>query len=642
MNMKIARGFLAVLLPGATAPLPVSAFVQPPPSHTKTKAFVQLPAASSSSRLLSATAAASAATITEENDDASPSIEGMPRLSPATALPNKIYRWRDYSVRYQVAGPPDADHTLLLIHGLFVNADHWRRQLTGLQDGGKTVRVYALDLLGSGWSDKPARDDPAARAANGENGRFVDGPEEKSPSGGRSSLQKIPSPSVLENVSLGTAAGGHRLAYELDLRHPLSSPYNFYTWGEQIADFTRDVINADAAEAKRDAAIGGDVLVDNANTQQIEKKVTLVANSIGTMSALQSILDEPALFNGCLVINPNFRELHSAEVPFAKLTMPLVRQIQSLLRNKGHGLFRALATPKTVTEILKEPYAVTDAIDDELVSVLLEPLLTKGADDVVFDTLSYSSGPLPEQQLSSPGFPRDVPVWVVYGKDDPWTPPKRVEGLRKVCLRPNGEQYGDSPVERVVGLDGVGHCPHDEDAERVNALVFDFLDRLDKGMSPEEEERFKVEEIERDRAAKAAAEEEDANILRERMRVSAEARIQAALALEEAEEEARLDAIEKAAAARAREESEIRARMKSEFQAQTVNEADAEASRLQAESEFSKEVAREEMSAVPSAGSDDAGYSEMTVVQLKDELRAKGLKVSGKKAELIERLESSQ
>merc|ERR1712086_959128 len=156
--------------------------------------------------------------------------------------------------------------------------------------------------------------------------------------------------------------------------------------------------------------------------------------------------------------------------------------------------------------------------------------------------------------------------------------------------------------------------------------------------SPEEEERFKVEEIERDRAAKAAAEEEDANILRERMRVSAEARIQAALALEEAEEEARLDAIEKAAAARAREESEIRARMKSEFQAQTVNEADAEASRLQAESEFSKEVAREEMSAVPSAGSDDAGYSEMTVVQLKDELRAKGLKVSGKKAELIERL----
>ncbi|KAL9187944.1 hypothetical protein ACHAXT_006322 [Thalassiosira profunda] len=37
----------------------------------------------------------------------------------------------------------------------------------------------------------------------------------------------------------------------------------------------------------------------------------------------------------------------------------------------------------------------------------------------------------------------------------------------------------------------------------------------------------------------------------------------------------------------------------------------------------------------------DVDYSKMTVAQLKDELRSKGLKVGGKKAELIERLESS-
>jgi len=184
----------------------------------------------------------------------------------------------------------------------------------------------------------------------------------------------------------------------------------------------------------------------------------------------------PSEFNtykGVVVINPNFRELHMAEVPFSKLTMPLVRQIQSLLREKGHGLFKTLATPQTVTEILKEPYKVTDAIDDELVSVLLDPLLTSGADDVVFDTLSYSAGPLPEQQLSSPNFP-DLPVWVVYGKDDPWTPAKRVEKLLEVG-RP-GDLH--STVEKVVGLDGVGHCPHDESPEVVNEIVLEFLDRL--------------------------------------------------------------------------------------------------------------------------------------------------------------------
>ena len=112
-----------------------------------------------------------------------------------------------------------------------------------------------------------------------------------------------------------------------------------------------------------------------------------------------------------------------------------------------------------------------------MVSVLLDPLLTEGADEVVFDTLSYSAGPLPEQQLSSSSFPKDCPVCVVYGKDDPWTPAKRVENLPKVCT--DGE-YGESPVEKVVGLEGAGHCPHDECPDRVNELILQFLDRLEE------------------------------------------------------------------------------------------------------------------------------------------------------------------
>ena len=40
----------------------------------------------------------------------------------------------------------------------------------------------------------------------------------------------------------------------------------------------------------------------------------------------------------------------------------------------------------------------------------------------------------------------------------------------------------------------------------------------------------------------------------------------------------------------------------------------------------------------PAPTEDTVDYSKMTVVQLKDVLRSKGMKVSGKKAELIERL----
>jgi len=137
-------------------------------------------------------------------------------------------------------------------------------------------------------------------------------------------------------------------------------------------------------------------------------------------------------------VNPNFRELHSAVVPLSPLAMPILRRVQKALRETRRSLFRTLATPPTVKWILEEPYSVRDTIDNELVSVLLDLLLTTGAEDIVFDSLSYSAGPLPEQQLGSAGFPRDAPVWVVYEKDDPWTPGRRVENLGRVCSGQRG------------------------------------------------------------------------------------------------------------------------------------------------------------------------------------------------------------
>ena len=118
-------------------------------------------------------------------------------------------------------------------------------------------------------------------------------------------------------------------------------------------------------------------------------------------------------------------------------------------------------------------YAVTDAIDDTLVQVLLDPLLTPGASDVVFDTISYSAGPLPEQQLRD--FPPGKPVWICYGRDDPWTPAPRVESLL--------DRF--DAVGRVVGWKGVGHCPHDEAPELVHPLLLEYLAELRRQESPQ-------------------------------------------------------------------------------------------------------------------------------------------------------------
>ena len=333
----------------------------------------------------------------------------MPAVSPAGA-PNQIWRWRGQDIRYQALGEANVDGpTVVLCHGLFVNSDHWRRNLGPLAAAG--LRVFAIDLLGSGWSSKPAATAEASRSISGERGRALGAPRAR----------------------LGTADGGSREA-AVELAHPLGSVYNFYTWAEQLADFTREVARADRA--------------------------SIVANSIGCIASLQAAIDCPALFDGVLMVCPNFRELHVAESP--ALLRPVTAAVQAGLRRFGQSLFDAVAQPDTVKAILRTPYYDDALVTDELVSALLPPLLTPGASDVVFDTLSYSAGPLPEAQLQDARLEHTA-VWVIQGSEDPWTPARRVAALSRL-----------RPVQKVITLDAVGHCPHDEAPDQVNPLIVEF------------------------------------------------------------------------------------------------------------------------------------------------------------------------
>lgn len=64
-----------------------------------------------------------------------------------------IWNWRGYSIRYQCSG--DDGPALILIHGFGANSDHWRKNIPVLAE---SHRVYALDLIGYGYSDKPNPD----------------------------------------------------------------------------------------------------------------------------------------------------------------------------------------------------------------------------------------------------------------------------------------------------------------------------------------------------------------------------------------------------------------------------------------------------------------------------------------------------
>ncbi|KAM3337508.1 putative hydrolase YugF [Capsicum galapagoense] len=60
------------------------------------------------------------------------------------------WNWRGYSIRYQYCG--NNGPALVLVHGFGANSDHWRKNLPVLA---QSHRVFSIDLIGYGYSDKP-------------------------------------------------------------------------------------------------------------------------------------------------------------------------------------------------------------------------------------------------------------------------------------------------------------------------------------------------------------------------------------------------------------------------------------------------------------------------------------------------------
>lgn len=238
---------------------------------------------------------------------------------------------------------------------------------------GQTHRVYALDLLGFGRSAKPTPNQPLS--------------------------------------------------------------YTFETWGQQVLDFCREVVQGPAF---------------------------LVGNSIGCIVALQAAVSQPKTVQGLVLLNCSLRLLHDRkrqDLPwYRNLGTPIV---QNLLGVKaiGQPFFDSLAQPKTIDRILRQAYGREAEVTPELVNGLLEPARDPGAVDVFLAFVRYSQGPLPEDLLPQVS----CPVLVLWGAEDPWEP---------IAL---GRALAAGPtVEHFIPLPGVGHCPQDEAPELVNPLVRDW------------------------------------------------------------------------------------------------------------------------------------------------------------------------
>ncbi|EAZ92379.1 alpha/beta fold hydrolase [Crocosphaera chwakensis] len=250
----------------------------------------------------------------------------------------------------------------------------WRHWRKNLPVLGKTCRCYALDLIGFGGSAKP-----------------------------------IPK-------------------QEID--------YTFETWGQQLADFCREVVGSPAV---------------------------LVGNSIGCIVVMQTAVDYPEWVLGVAALNCSLRLLHERK----QGNLPWYRRVganamQRILTNKAIGsfFFAQIAKPRTVKNILLQAYHRPEAVTEELIELLLKPAQDKGAVDVFLAFTAYSQGPLPEDLL-----PRlTCPTILLWGTKDPW---------EKIEI---GQEWANYPtVNQFIPLEGIGHCPQDEAPELVNPILEEFV-----------------------------------------------------------------------------------------------------------------------------------------------------------------------
>ncbi|XP_031112381.1 pheophytinase, chloroplastic [Ipomoea triloba] len=80
-----------------------------------------------------------------------PSVDDAAKTNaPQIEVKTSMWQWRGYSIYYQYSG--NAGPALVLIHGFGANSDHWRKNIPVLA---QSHRVFSIDLIGYGYSDKP-------------------------------------------------------------------------------------------------------------------------------------------------------------------------------------------------------------------------------------------------------------------------------------------------------------------------------------------------------------------------------------------------------------------------------------------------------------------------------------------------------
>ncbi len=195
----------------------------------------------------------------------------------------------------------------------------------------------------------------------------------------------------------------------------------------------------------------------------IRRPAVIVGNSIGGLLALMLLAHHPEMVTQGILLNPAGGLNHRPDElnPLLGKVLGTFGQLASSAW-VGPWLFDRIRQKHRIRNSLKQIYSQRSAITDELVEMLYRPSCDPGAQKVFGAILSAPPGPRPQELLPLV----QVPLLVLWGEADPWTP---VQASRLYADRTAG------PPIQVTVLPRTGHCPHDERPELVNPCILDWL-----------------------------------------------------------------------------------------------------------------------------------------------------------------------
>jgi len=204
----------------------------------------------------------------------------------------------------------------------------------------------------------------------------------------------------------------------------------------------------------------------------VQQPVQLVGNSIGGVVALAAALrlekaGQPAL--QVILVDCAQRSIDEKRIaeqpPMRRLGRPLLK---SLMRQRWltSRLFLTLARAGLIRKVLQIAYPTGQGIDEELVNILLTPAQSPGASESFRGFINLFDDHIAPDLLAQ----LHTPVRMIWGSKDPWEPLNEAQRWAKAY---------PSIVKELVVLDGLGHCPHDEDPSQVNPVLQRMVKAID-------------------------------------------------------------------------------------------------------------------------------------------------------------------